>query len=169
MAANNDLRSNWGLAQFMLQLLTEVPGREFHRDELCARADKACTDAGYRPAFVDGGERFSQVMRMAKIVGLREQRGNNPFPLYERKGYWRVQPSLLDQLLAYRMGVLNGVSRGELLLSQAKSEQAREPSDIGAQMVIELELAVRGGRMSLDAIGEAIGQVRGVGRERTPG
>jgi hypothetical protein len=149
-------RSDWAIAQYLLDILSKTPGKEFHRDELSARVDYVLTRAGLQPALVDDPERFDRCMRLAKILGLRDPDHLNPFPIYGRRGYWRIQPDEGQALRAYRMALLNAKSRGTLLLQQAKSEQQRQPTPARAQSVTELTFAVRANDLSLTAVEDLI-------------
>jgi hypothetical protein len=143
-------RSDWAIAQYLLDILSKTPGKEFHRDELSARVDYVLTQAGLRPALVDDPERFDRCMRLAKILGLRE--GENPFPIYKRRGYWRIVPDERDALIAYRMALLNAKTRGDLLLRQAESEHKRQPTQVRAQAVAELTFAVRTTELAFSSV-----------------
>lgn len=129
------------IAQYFYDTLTKDPGKEIHWLELAAGAEHTLRQHGVRVE-IDPWY-FSRCMRRAKILGLAEGENENPFPIYERRGFWRVRPSPLTELRAIERAVRSVHSRFQLLLAQAESEDERDPGRERYEAAAELRLLRR--------------------------
>jgi hypothetical protein len=129
----NQVGIDWKLAQFMLDHLSGLKsGQAEHWTVLAATADAALVKGGGRAVLVDDPQRFSRVMRLAKIVALHPKPGDkqygNPMPICEHpRGFWCIDADPLVMARALRLALLQTLSRFKLLSEQLDKEQVRLP------------------------------------------